>query len=83
MGVLAWAGILVPRQLEARKQRQGARLVAGAEALAIAIGRADPASDYGMRLAANHAAHVAALTQLGLPVPPLPVADAPPLAQAA
>ncbi len=83
MGVLAWVGILAPRQLDTRRQRQIARLQAGTAALADAIARngADPA--HLARLSAQYAAHVRALTQLGQAVPPLPAAEAAPLAKAA
>jgi hypothetical protein len=80
-GIAAWAMILVPRQLERRKQRQIAQLVAGAELLADAIARNGGDPVHLARLSDNYAAHVRALTQLGQPVP-APVASQP-LAQAA
>jgi hypothetical protein len=83
MGVLAWAGILVPRQLDGRKQRQIAQLTAGTEALAIAIGRGSNDPQYLARLSANYAAHVRALAQLGAAVPPAPAVETAPLAEAA
>lgn len=79
---VAYAFILAPRQLEARKQRQIAQLTAGAELLADAIARNADDAVHLARLSANYAAHVRALTQLGAPVPALPTAAAP-LAQAA
>ncbi|OYQ29991.1 hypothetical protein CHU93_07230 [Sandarakinorhabdus cyanobacteriorum] len=83
MGVLAWAGILVPRQLDGRKQRQIAQLTAGTEALAIAIARNGHDPLHLARLSAQYAAHVRALTQLGAGVPPAPAAETAPLAEAA
>ena len=81
MGFLAWGGLLVPRQLERRKQRQIAELVAGAELLADAISRNGDNPEHLARLSANYAAHVRALTQLGQDVPAIPAAPA--LARAA
>lgn len=83
MGVLAWAGILVPRQLDGRKQRQVAGLVTGAELLADAISRNGHDPVHLARLTANYEAHARALTQLGVAVPPVPAASAAPLAAAA
>jgi hypothetical protein len=81
-GVVAWAMILVPRQLERRKQRDVARLVAGAELLADAMARAGNDPAHMARLQANFDAHARALTQLGQPVPAI-VGGAAPLARAA
>jgi hypothetical protein len=81
-GLAAWVMILVPRQLERRKARQVAQLVAGAELLADAIARNGANPEHLARLSANYAAHVRALTQLGQPVPAIPAATAP-LARAA
>lgn len=79
---VAYFFIMAPRQLETRKQRQIAKLVAGAELLADAIARngADPV--HLARLQAQYDAHARALTQLGAAVPPAAAAPAP-LAQAA
>jgi hypothetical protein len=80
-GVLAYAGILAPRQLEAKKQRQIAQLTGGAELLADAIARNGQDAVQLGRLTAQYEAHARALAQLGAPVPAL--AAAAPLAQAA
>ena len=80
-GVMAWAGILAPRQLDARKQRQIAKLTAGAELLADAIARNGDDAVHLARLTAQYDAHARALTQLGHAVPA--VSTAPTLAQAA
>ncbi|MEI6418090.1 MAG: hypothetical protein WCO82_03390 [Sphingomonadales bacterium] len=80
-GVMAWAGILAPRQLDARKQRQIAKLTAGAELLADAIARNGGDEVHLARLTAQYDAHARALTQLGQTVPAVPAA--PILAQAA
>jgi len=81
-GLVAWAMILVPPQLERRKLREIAMLTAGAELLADAIARHNGDANQLARLSANYTAHARALTQLGHPVPS--VSDAPaPLARAA
>lgn len=81
-GIVAWAMILVPRQLERRKQRDVARLVAGAELLADAMARAGDDPAHLGRLQANFEAHARALIQLGQQVPAIPAGTAP-LARAA
>jgi hypothetical protein len=81
LGVLAWGGLLVPRQLDRRRQREIASLLTGAELLADAIPRAGNDPDHLARLQANFDAHARALTQLGQPVPAIP--GAAPLARAA
>ena len=68
---VAYFFILAPRQLEARKQRQIAQLVAGAELLADAISRNGDDAVHLARLQAQYDAHARALTQLGAPVPAL------------
>lgn len=70
-GVAAWAMILVPRQLERKKQRDMAQLVAGAELLADAIGRASGDPAHLARLQANYDGYASALAQMGQPVPAL------------
>ncbi|MBU6164568.1 MAG: hypothetical protein KGQ52_00390 [Alphaproteobacteria bacterium] len=80
---LGLVGVAMPRQLEARKQRQIARLVTGAEMLADAISRNGHDAVHLARLSANYDAHARALTQLGQAVPPVPAAPAAPLAKAA
>jgi hypothetical protein len=79
---VAYLFILAPKQLERRKQRQIAELLAGAELLADAISRNGDNPEHLARLSANYAAHVRALTQLGQDVPSAPTA-AQPIAQAA
>lgn len=68
---VAYLSILAPRQLEARKQRKIAQMVAGAELLAEAISRNGDDPVHLARLQAQYDAHARALTQLGSPVPAL------------
>lgn len=75
-GMAAAVFILVPRQLERRRQRDVAQLVAGAELLADAMARAGNDPTHLARLRANFDAHARALTQLGQPVPANPAATA-------
>lgn len=79
---VAYFFILAPRQLETRKQRQIAKLVAGAEALADALSRNSNDSVLVARLQAQYDAHARALTALGGTVPAIAPA-AMPLAAAA
>jgi len=71
-----------PRSLDQRKQRQVAKLVAGAEALADALSRGSNDSALVARLQAQYDAHARALTALGGTVPAIAPA-AMPLAAAA
>ncbi len=70
-----------PRSIDSRKQRQIAKMVAGAELLADAIARNGHDPVHLARLQAQYDAHARALTQLGTPVPTLVTAV--PLAAAA
>ncbi|WP_156257231.1 hypothetical protein, partial [Sandarakinorhabdus oryzae] len=74
---VAYLFILAPRQLETRKQRQIAKMVAGAELLADAIARNGDDPVHLARLQAQYDAHARALTQLGADVPPVAAAPAP------
>jgi hypothetical protein len=78
---VAYLFILAPRQLEARKKRQIATLLSGAESLAEAITRNGSDPVHLARLRAQYDAHARAITQLGGDVPA--VAAAAPLKQAA
>jgi len=77
---VAYFFILAPRQLDTRKQRKIAKLVAGAELLADAIARNGHDPVHLARLQAQYDAHARALTQLGGDVPaiaaPAPLAAA-------
>lgn len=78
---VAYFFILAPRQLDTRKQRKIAKLVAGAELLADAIARNGHDPVHLARLQAQYDAHARALTQLGGDVPA--IATPAPLAAAA
>ena len=69
-----WLSGVVPKQLEARKQRNIAQLTAGAELLADAIARHSGDANHLARLSANYTAHARALSQLGHAVPVLAAA---------
>ncbi len=71
-----------PRSLDQRKQRQVAKLIAGAEVLADALSRKSNDSQLVARLQAQYDAHVSAIAALGGTVPAV-VTEPAPLANAA